>query len=406
MTHVAGAYGYSESYSSVPVDIQNFYMRSRNDLEHIVSFPYLKLEQMGTKYGNNLEDICLATFKERVLGFSMRGTPVGCVSVELILSGNGLQLSKRFCTSLREFCTRVGITIVVDEILTGFRCACVPTVLFADQVGLQPDFIVLGKFIGCGLVLQDKTITSTTWVNKGRRYPTTNCSVDQLLSMTAVLRKTSEILTSNPQLFKMVEEAVREVHPSSVGRGLIWFFNRADARAIPAPKGVKRLLVKLFDGGSKNMESFRSLLGSYDTYGKSLTRHIKDFQYLIDEFAKSWHNRSSQRFLYFCHTVFGVAHALRVRLLSELPITSLKEFYLYVTRVSQVSKVSVRRIIDQVEENAGEKLFHLSTTNTEEGRLKVYLPCSMVQETFFRRQKRKRTDPPPAAATSASMLSL
>ena len=101
-----------------------------------------------------------------------------------------------------------------------------------------------------------------------------------------------------------------------------------------------------------------------------------------------------------------MAHALRVRLLSELPITSLKDFYLYVTRVSQVSKVSVRRIIDQVEENAGEKLFHLSTTDTEEGRLKVYLPCSMVQETFFRRQKRKRTDPPPAAATSAAMLSL
>ena len=188
----SGAYGFSERYSSVPTDIHLFYSRSRNELERIVPFPFMKWNQIGTEFGNNFEDLCLISLQERVLSFSMKGMPVGSISVELVLSGNGLQLSRRFCTKLRKFCTRTGIAIIADEILTGFRCSCNPTVLFSDTVGLQPDFIVLGKFIGCGLVLRDKSMTSTPWMMKQCRFPTTNCSVDQLKGMSAAMTAASK----------------------------------------------------------------------------------------------------------------------------------------------------------------------------------------------------------------------
>lgn len=227
--------------------------------------------------------MCLNAFRERCLGFSIRGTPVGCVAVEILLSGNGLQLSKRFCTNLRAFCFRAGIAIVADEILTGFRCQCTPTVLLSDEVNLQPDFIVLGKFIGCGVVLQDKSVSNTMWLQRRRRYPTTNCSMDQLLGLSSVLRKVFEVLQRDPTIFHKVETAVKEVHPSAVGRGLIWFFNRSGTRAVPAPQGVKRLLIKLFP--TTSIRQFKTALSSHSCLGQKLTRHVKSFQSLVREFS-------------------------------------------------------------------------------------------------------------------------
>ena len=60
-----------------------------------MTFRYLKFCEIGTAVGNEFEDGCLTALKERVLGFTMGGTPVRCISVELVLSGNGLQLADR-----------------------------------------------------------------------------------------------------------------------------------------------------------------------------------------------------------------------------------------------------------------------------------------------------------------------
>ena len=105
-----------------------FYERSRIELERIVPLSYMRLNQIGTADGNALETVCFVALQERVLAFAMRGTPVGSICVELVLSGNGLQLSESFCTKLRKFCTRCDISIICDEVLTGFRCCCQPTV--------------------------------------------------------------------------------------------------------------------------------------------------------------------------------------------------------------------------------------------------------------------------------------
>ena len=96
MGSYTGAYSFTEKYSSVPVNIDDFYNRDTLSLERIVPLPYLQRKEIGAPEGNDFEDKCLTAFKERTLGFAMRGTPVGSLCLELILSGNGLQLSRRF----------------------------------------------------------------------------------------------------------------------------------------------------------------------------------------------------------------------------------------------------------------------------------------------------------------------
>ena len=63
----------------------------------------------------------------------------------------------------------------MDEILTGFHCVNddSDTVLLSDELFLNSDFIVLGKFLlGCGVVLQDMSLKSTSWTaRKERRMP-------------------------------------------------------------------------------------------------------------------------------------------------------------------------------------------------------------------------------------------
>lgn len=91
----AGAFWSSMNLSSVPAEINDFYRRERTSLESIIPLPYITSQQMGTPWASDLEDVCLTALQERFLGFAMRGTPVGCILVELLLSGNGLQLSSR-----------------------------------------------------------------------------------------------------------------------------------------------------------------------------------------------------------------------------------------------------------------------------------------------------------------------
>ena len=136
MGSYTGSYSFSVNYSSVPVNIDDFYKRDSLSLECIVPLVYLQRKEIGTPEGNQFEDDCLCAFKERVFGFAMRGTPVGSLCLELILSGNGLQLSRRFCGKLGRICTRLGIAIIAGEILTGFRCTADPTVLLSDTLGL------------------------------------------------------------------------------------------------------------------------------------------------------------------------------------------------------------------------------------------------------------------------------
>jgi glutamate-1-semialdehyde 2,1-aminomutase len=78
-----------------------------------------------------------------------QGNDIACIIVEPIPANNGLLLQRHsFLRFLREVCTRHGILLIFDEVISGFRVG------FAGAAGLfriQPDIITFGKIIGGGM---------------------------------------------------------------------------------------------------------------------------------------------------------------------------------------------------------------------------------------------------------------
>ncbi len=87
--------------------------------------------------------------------------PVGCgdicpswhelaaVVLEPVVGNMGLVLPEPgFLEGLRELCTRHGVLLVFDEVMTGFRVAFGGV---QERTGVRPDMTILGKIIGGGM---------------------------------------------------------------------------------------------------------------------------------------------------------------------------------------------------------------------------------------------------------------
>ena len=398
MGSYTGAYSFSEHFSSVPVNIDDFYSRDSLSLERIVPLPYLQRNEIGTPDANKFEDACLSAFKERTLAFAMRGTPVGSLCLELILSGNGLQLSRRFCENLRTICTRQGVSIIADEILTGFRCTARPTVLLSDTLHLSPDFIVLGKFIGCGLVLQDKSLGTSRFLGRTRRYPTTSCPMVTVDHLEQVLRKFVPLVEEYPEVYDNVSTVVNEVFPkTSEGRGLIWFIEDNICGAVPAPYGVRRLLLKLIR--RKELPVLKARLANLSTIPRSRRKpgkfavHIEKFRSVSEEFIMNWATGQSTMFKHKVPHLFGLAYAVRVWVEDQVNFTKRSELHSFVEQIVDGMKlVDVKRVLNSLHNNCGNELFRLSTVST--GRKtshKVIKPTEFTLRFVGGRQKRDRS---------------
>jgi len=74
---------------------------------------------------------------------------LACVIIEPIPANNGLLLQdKTFLTYLREWCTELGILLIFDEVISGFRVAFGGA---AEVYGIIPDIVTYGKILGGGL---------------------------------------------------------------------------------------------------------------------------------------------------------------------------------------------------------------------------------------------------------------
>ena len=74
---------------------------------------------------------------------------LACVIIEPIPANNGLLLQdKTFLTHLRVWCTELGILLIFDEVISGFRVAFGGA---AEVYGITPDIVTYGKIIGGGL---------------------------------------------------------------------------------------------------------------------------------------------------------------------------------------------------------------------------------------------------------------
>lgn len=74
---------------------------------------------------------------------------LACVIIEPIPANNGLLLQdKTFLTHLREWCTELGVLLIFDEVISGFRVAFGGA---AEVYDIIPDIVTYGKIIGGGL---------------------------------------------------------------------------------------------------------------------------------------------------------------------------------------------------------------------------------------------------------------
>ncbi|MDR1946786.1 MAG: glutamate-1-semialdehyde 2,1-aminomutase [Desulfovibrio sp.] len=81
--------------------------------------------------------------------FEERGEGMAAVIVEPLAGNMGLVLPlPGFLEGLRELCSRNGVLLIFDEVITGFRVAYGGA---QTRFGINPDLTVLGKIIGGGL---------------------------------------------------------------------------------------------------------------------------------------------------------------------------------------------------------------------------------------------------------------
>ena len=74
---------------------------------------------------------------------------IACIAIEPIPANNGLLIQDiDFLRFLREVCTREGIILLFDEVISGFRVGFEGA---AGYYGIQPDVMAFGKIIGGGL---------------------------------------------------------------------------------------------------------------------------------------------------------------------------------------------------------------------------------------------------------------
>ena len=81
--------------------------------------------------------------------FRKIGSEIACVIIEPIAGNmNFIMPSDRYMAQLRELCTRHGVLLIFDEVMTGFRVG-----LHGAQghFGITPDLTTLGKVIGGGM---------------------------------------------------------------------------------------------------------------------------------------------------------------------------------------------------------------------------------------------------------------
>jgi glutamate-1-semialdehyde 2,1-aminomutase len=74
---------------------------------------------------------------------------IACLILEPVVGNMGLVLPKDgFLQSLRDICTKHGIVLIFDEVMTGFRLAKGG---YQERCGVTPDMTTLGKIIGGGM---------------------------------------------------------------------------------------------------------------------------------------------------------------------------------------------------------------------------------------------------------------
>ena len=126
-------------------------------ISNTVPLPYHLPGEMATDELLKYEKKCLKTIQNRCLLAQMAKKPFQAILLELVLASNGAILTDHALLCLGNLCKHHGISIVVDEIMTGGRAGSLlhtqtKPAEFVDEVS----HITLGKWVRLGLCLISK----------------------------------------------------------------------------------------------------------------------------------------------------------------------------------------------------------------------------------------------------------
>lgn len=152
---------------------------------HGWSDPFVSLTPpaVGVPPSQGLE---IEAFDERTMNV---GSGLAAVIIEPVVTDHSDE-RRRWLQRLREECSRQGVLLIFDEVITGFRT---PRFSFSSYWGITPDLIVLGKAIANGMPLA--AVGGKYAVMNGSEYFVSSTYAGETISLAAA-KKTMELLVS------------------------------------------------------------------------------------------------------------------------------------------------------------------------------------------------------------------
>lgn len=125
--------------------------------QQIVALPYHIEGTMLLADLEKYEDKCIRVLHEKCMIMRIKGSPMKCILLELMLAGNGAILSNRALEQLAFLSIKHDFKFIVDEIMTGGRTGTMlylhkKPLLFVERVS----HVTLGKWMQVGMVLISK----------------------------------------------------------------------------------------------------------------------------------------------------------------------------------------------------------------------------------------------------------
>lgn len=126
--------------------------------QQMVALPYFIEGTMSIRDLEKYEDSCFRVLHEKCLIMRIKGSPMKCIILELMLAGNGAILSNRSLKQLAYLSIKHDFNFIVDEIMTGGRTGTMllllkKPIIFVERV----THVTLGKWLQAGMVLISKS---------------------------------------------------------------------------------------------------------------------------------------------------------------------------------------------------------------------------------------------------------
>ncbi len=132
--------------------------------------------------------------------------------IELV-QGNGGQtiLEKSFVKGVRALCTKYEVTLIVDEIQTGFgRCGCF---FLSKQYGIVPDIITFGKAVSNGVPLFGLIVgPEYSYETDDHSFTYAHCPLGMASALATIEQLTPSLLKEALKKGKYMEQKIRELN--------------------------------------------------------------------------------------------------------------------------------------------------------------------------------------------------